>query len=85
LSHSLTQDLPNISPNFEINDGEVTVLVSSFSNISSIEMTILEGRYIDKMMKMIITDVDTVSQIIHNEFNQGESATIEIDAAPALV
>ena len=37
------------------------------------------------MMKMIITDVDTVSQIIHNEFSSGESAAIDIDAAPALV
>lgn len=50
-----------ITNNFEKNTGEVTVLLSSFSNISSIEMTLLEGQYINRLLKIIITDVDTVS------------------------
>lgn len=41
-------------------------------------MTILEGKYIDKLLKIIITDVDTVSQIIHSKATHSENAKIQI-------
>lgn len=60
-------------------------MITSFSNISSIDLTMLEGKYIDRMLKLVITDVHTISQIIHsNDSEKHDNITMSVEAAPAV-
>lgn len=58
-------------PTFKQNTGEAMIRLSSFANISSIEMSIQEGKYIDERIGISISNVDTAINMF--KFNKSAS------------
>ena len=57
-----------ITEKFEMNMGEATVKISNVFNISSIDLVMLEGRYVNQFIKISITDVEskTTRKVVKN-------------------
>eukprot|EP00347_Sterkiella_histriomuscorum_P004919 403358576 len=65
---------------------DATIKISSFLNISAIDLVLIEGKYVNQMIKMSITDVDTVSNIDYSNQTQNisQNVTLKIQQAQAI-
>ena len=73
-----------IADNFELNEGEAMVHLTNFMNITSLEMTIQEGKYIDERISLVIPNMDaTAIQGIFQITNLSAESVLYIEAAPA--
>lgn len=72
-----------ISDNFKMNSGDAMISIASFANISKIDMSIQEGKYIDDRIQITLANVDSVATLFLVNNTQSEEI-IYIDSAPAL-
>jgi hypothetical protein len=70
------ENLPKIADNFEKNYGDATVQIISVLNVSSMDLYLLEGEYIDEQIKITIPETKTISKIIDATDSNPEEITI---------
>lgn len=58
-----------VANNFEMNSGDASVIITTKAKISFIDLTILEGKYIDERIQISIENVDTISNIFQVHSN----------------
>ena len=58
------ETLPMISENFELNEGEVILEIESLANLTTIIITLQEGKYIDERIQISLTTMERLAQVI---------------------
>lgn len=57
--------------------------LQNFNNMTSLFIDVMEGNYVDELIQISVSDVDTTSKII--QAGKNEEAVFRVESAPAIV
>ncbi|CDW89330.1 ring-finger-containing ubiquitin ligase [Stylonychia lemnae] len=86
-SEGLITDSDNIqiSEEFQKNSGEASIVIISYQNTSYIEISLIEGHYINNMIKIYLADVDSLIQFFSANDTKEQNATLVLQQALGIL
>lgn len=78
-------DVPLISEHFDgTNSGEVILELSTLANITTVDLSLQEGHYIDERIQMsFTTPIERLAEIVRNPKGYA-GVEVELDTTPAM-